>query len=80
MAYQGFDGAETISYPYSKFKTWQEAWEEAIAYDPYPHHPEVYRKPFPDYDTADELMDPDTVGVCGKGKNREWVVKVGYVC
>lgn len=78
MSYKGYNGAETISYPYKQFKTWAEAWAEATAYDPEPRTPEVYRKPFRDYNTADDLMDPDTVGVCGTGDNREWVVKVGY--
>ncbi|NME61831.1 hypothetical protein [Bifidobacterium thermophilum] len=62
MSYKGYNGAETISYPYKQFKTWAEAWAEATAYDPEPRTPEVYRKPFRDYNTADDLMDPDTVG------------------
>ena len=92
MSYKGYNGAETISYPYKQFKTCKEvwsqaAWDEAYSDDGFDKsllqrliqsEPDVYRKPFSDYNTAADTMEPGSIGVYGTGANRAWIVAIGY--
>lgn len=83
MSYKGYDGVDIMEYPYKQFKTWTEAWSEATWDKPVGPmrgrpKPKVYRKPFRDYDTAAEIMEPNSVGVYGTGANRMWIVTWGY--
>lgn len=82
MSYKGYDGVDIFTYPYKQFKTWKEVWSQA-AWDENDERlrqsePDVYHKPFSDYNTAADTMEPGSIGVYGTGANRMWIVTIGY--